>query len=227
MRMLRENLALKLLSVAVAVLLWLATVGDPQATTALAVPVQYRNTPADLEISSQLVDSAYIEARGAGGRLSGANLANAVVVVDLAGERRPGERTISIVPANVKLPVGVKFIRAVPSQIRLRLEPRAARDAVVMVRYAAPAPGGHRIALQEVVPPQVRIVGPESRVNAIDRVQTDPIELSDEMEQVFHVHTYAGDPQVRLERSDLLITVKVKLAPDPSFPANVPGPKAR
>lgn len=210
-RLITENLGLKLLSLSVAVLLWMAAVGDPEATTALAVPVQYRNTPPSLEISSQLIESAFVEVRGSGGRLSTANLANAVLVVDLGAERTPGERTVSIVSGNVKLPLGVSFLRSVPSQIRLRLEPRVTRDVPVVVRYAAPTPQGSRISNQEVVPAAVRIVGPESRVNAIDRVQTDPIVLTGNAQQTFRVHTYAGDPQVRLERSDLVIVVKVTL----------------
>ena len=67
-----------------------------------------------------------------------------------------------------------------------------------------------RIGKQEVTPQLVRILGPESRVNAIDRVQTDPIELSTlEGAQSFQVHPYSGDPQVRLAKSDQMVSIKV------------------
>jgi len=43
-------------------------------------------------------------------------------------------------------------------------------------------------------------------------VQTDPIDLTaSDGELTYRVHPFAGDPMVRLDRSDLLITVKVLL----------------
>lgn len=205
-----DNWGLKLLSVLVAVLLWLATVGEPEIVTAQSAPIQYRNTPPNLEISSELTDTALIEMRGSSERLSVPT--NAVVILDLGGNPRPGERTFSILAEHVKLPPGISFLRAVPSQIRLRLEYRVSREVPVVVRYSSPAPDGYRIGRQEVSPAVVRIVGPESRVNPIDKVQTDPIDLvpRDEL-QTFRVHPYVGDPQVRIERSDLMIQVKVDL----------------
>jgi YbbR domain-containing protein len=205
-----DNWGLKLLSVLVAVLLWLATVGEPEIITAQSVPIQYRNTPPNLEISSELTDTALIEMRGSSERLSSPT--NAVVILDLGGNPRPGERTYSILAEHVKLPPGIAFLRAVPSQIRLRFEYRVSREVPVVVRYSAPAPDGFRIGRQEISPEVVRIVGPESRVNTIDKVQTDPVDLAarDEL-QTFRVHPFVGDPQVRIERSDLMISVKVDL----------------
>jgi len=212
MSWIKDNWGLKLLSLAVAILLWLATVGEPESATVIAVPVQYRNIPANLEVSSEMRDSAYVEVRGPSGRLSGAHLANSVVVVDLSSQRRPGERTYSIQADNVRLPAGVQFLRAVPAQIRIRLEYQVSREVPVVVRYAGPAPEGLRIAKQDVSPQLVRILGPESRVNAIDRVQTDPIELTAiEGVQTFQAHPYSGDPQVRMVKSDQMVTIKVGL----------------
>ncbi|MCS7024021.1 MAG: CdaR family protein [Bryobacteraceae bacterium] len=209
-----ENLGLKLLSLAVALLLWLALVGEPNTTSAIVVPVQYHNLPKDLEISSEFVHSAYVEVRGTRARL--ATLGNAVVVIDLAGQTQPGERTFPILGSNVNLPPGVEFLRAIPSQIRLRLEPRIMREVPVMVRYGPSIPQGLQIARQQVDPDAVRIVGPASNVQRIDHVQTDPVEFlhATEGEHTVRVHAYAGDPRVRLERSDLLITVKVVLNKD-------------
>jgi YbbR domain-containing protein len=211
-RLITENFGLKLLSLVVAVLLYLATVGEGQITTAVAVPVQYRSIPPSMEIGSELVDSAYIELRGSAERLSGGSLANAVVILDLSEQIRAGERTYSITSDNVKLPPGVAFLRAIPSQIRLRLEPRVSRELPVVVRYSNRMPDGYSIKSQQVEPSTVKVVGPEGRVNALDRVQTDPIDLTaSEGEMTYRVHPFAGDPMVRLDRSDLLITVKVLL----------------
>ncbi|MDX1982672.1 MAG: CdaR family protein [Bryobacteraceae bacterium] len=209
MRRLTTNLWLKLISLAIAMLLWYATVGPQETTTGASVPIQLRNIPRDMEISSELPDSAYIEVRGSSRRLD--ELEKALVIIDLSGISRAGERTISILDGNVSLPAGVQFQRAVPSQIRLHFEPRLTREVPVVVRYAT-IPDGYQIQRQQVSPASVRIVGPESRVNAIDRVQTDPIELPpDDEELTFRLHAFAGDAQVRLEKPDQFFTVKVVL----------------
>lgn len=207
-----ENWGLKLLSFTVAVMLWLATVGEPEAATAISVPVQYRNVPQNLEISSEMPESAYIEVRGPSGKLSATSMANVVVVIDLAGQTKPGERTHSILDSNVKLPSGVQFLRAVPAQIKLRMEYQVSREVPVTVRYAPNTATGYRISSQHVSPEVVRIVGPESQVSGIDRVQTDPIELTSGEDQTFHAHVFTGNPLVRLAKSDLVITVNVALS---------------
>lgn len=210
--LLLENLGLKLLSLGVAMLLWMATVGDPNMTALIGVPVQYQNIPPKLEISSELIHSAQVELRGSRRQLSAENLANVAVMVDLAGVAGPGERTVSILAENVSLPAGVRFLRAIPAQIRLRLEEGLVREVPVLVRYAEPAPEGFRFLRQQVKPSTVRIVGPASRVAAIDHVQTDPVALvALEGESLYQVHAYAGDPHVRPEQPGLTIEVKVWL----------------
>ncbi len=208
-RLITDHFGLKIVSLIVATLLWFAAVGaDPEMTAVAAVAVQYRNIPESFEISSDLTASAYVQMSGTAGRLTGSNLANAVVLVDLAGELRPGERTFSIRAENVILPQGVRFLRAVPSQVRLRLEPRASRAVPVLVRYAR-IPEGYRIAQQNVIPGEVTITGPQSRVGNLNRVQTDPIEIT-AGESTYTARPFVGDDQVRLS-PDQLITVKVTL----------------
>ncbi len=214
MRLILENLWLKIASLLIAVLWWMATVGGPESTTAVSAPVQLRNLPQDLELSSPLPENAYIEMRGTSRRLTSQEIGNALVVVDLGTVDRAGERTFSILAGNVNLPPGVEFLRSVPSQLRLKFESRLTKEVPVLTRYAAP-PSGYHIVNQLVSPAAVKIVGPESRVAAIDRVQTDPIELAaDEEEHTFHVHGFAGDAQVRLEQPGQIFNVKVRLEKD-------------
>lgn len=214
MRFLTENLSLKVVSVAIAVLLWIATVGDQDNTTAVSIPVQLRNIPRDLEISTGVPEKAYVEVRGSNRRLGSDEWGSALVVINLDRVDRAGERTFSILADNVNLPAGLEFVRSVPSQVRLKFEPRLTRAVPVIVRYGT-LPAGYQISNQVVEPATVRIVGPESRVLSVDRVQTDPIELPpDEEELTFHMHGFAGDAQVRLEKPDQIFTVKVTLAKD-------------
>lgn len=209
-RLLLENLGWKLLSLVLAVLLWFAIVGEPELAASVSAPVEYRNLPRELEISSDVLDRIHLEVRGPSGKLLPSRLADTTVVLDLSSISHPGERTFTISQRNLNLPAGVSLSRAVPAQVRLRLERRISRAIPVQVRYAGPPPAGYRVLRQDVEPASVRVIGPESRVNQVEAAQTDPIDLSSVVgESSFQVQTFVGDPQVRLESSP---TVSVKVA---------------
>jgi hypothetical protein len=59
-----HNLGLKLVSLALAVGLWLAVARDPVAEIAVDVAIEFHNIPQDLEISSENIPRAQIRLRG-------------------------------------------------------------------------------------------------------------------------------------------------------------------
>jgi YbbR domain-containing protein len=210
-RLLTQNFLWKLFSLALATLLWFAFIGQPETSVSVAGTIQYRNIPADLEISSEITDSALLDIRGPANKLSRADTAGLTVILDLAELTRPGDHTLSISEENTVLPGGVRLTRSVPAQVRLHLERRLIKDVPVQVRFDGPPPAGYRVLAQEVSPPSLVIVGPESKVNQTDSVQTDPIDLSAAtQESVFKINTYVGDPHLRFLRSSV-VTVKVAL----------------
>ncbi len=210
-RLVTHNLIWKVLSLLVAVLLWLALVGDPELTTTVSVPLEFRNLPKDLEISSEVPERLRLEVRGPAGKLGEAMIASTAAIIDLKPVDQAGERTFSIQPANVSLPTGVTLYRAIPSQVRLTLERRLTRPVPVHVRYSSEPPKGYAIERQEVRPDHLAVIGPDSRVLRIDSVETDPIDLASiTLEGSFRVHTYVSDPQVRFDTSNV-VAVKVYL----------------
>lgn len=209
-RLLTQNFGWKVLSLAIAILLWIAVAREPELATDISVPVEFKNIPEDLDISSGAPERVHIEVRGPSGRLTRDYLSDLAVVLDLS-DVHPGERTLTISDRNINLPAGIAFYRAVPSQITLRLDRLLAREVKVIPRYSKSPPEGYRIRSYQVDPAKVRIRGPEDHLNQIDHVMTDPIDLSGVVSQAdFRVHVNVGDPQVRLE-SQPLVTVRVQL----------------
>ncbi|MBI4873048.1 MAG: YbbR-like domain-containing protein [Acidobacteria bacterium] len=215
LRRLTHNFGWKLLSLAIAILFWGATAGGPDLATSVSAPVQYRNIPPDLEMASDVQERVHLEIRGPASRLSSTDLANIAVVLDLASVLRPGERTFTIEPWTLNLPPGVTLSRAVPAQLRFRFESRITREVPVRVRYSAPPPPGYRIVRQEVTPPAMRVIGPESRAHLVEAVQTDPLDLSGVVgESVFEIPAYIPDPQVRFAVSPMVkVRVTLERAP--------------
>jgi hypothetical protein len=210
-RALTRNLGWKLGSLFLSVSLWFAIIGEPELVATHSVPIFYRNLAPDLLIGSDAVDSVRVELRGPSSKLTAGNLADIAVLLDLSSIGGPGERTYTLSDGDLHLPEGVTFLRAIPSQLRLQFAHLRSKNVPVQIRIAQPPPSGFTVTSQTVEPSQLRIAGPELRIERTTSAQTDAIDLSGITQSTeFHVNTFIADPQVRLENSSI-VTVKVTI----------------
>lgn len=214
-RLLTENIGAKVLSVAVALGLWMALVGEQDLSTAIEVPVEYRNFPKGLEVSQGMVTRANLLVRAPAGKLGDSVLKESTVVVDLKDVDKPGERTFNLDGNAVDLAAGLVLERATPAQIRMRFEVRIARDVPVRIRYEGNPMEGYRIAKQEIAPERLRVMGPKSRVEAVQYVETDPVELTGVTRELeTGMNTFVDDPQVRIDgNSNVRVRVVMERVP--------------
>lgn len=212
MRAVTRNIGLKLFALAIALLLWAVLSGSRESTASITAPLQYRNVPKNLEISSEIVEQVHLRLRGPSLSLTRLSANEFPVVLDLSRIRGPGETTFTLTRENVDLPGGVTLERAIPGQVRLRLETRVAQSVPVRIRYSN-LPEGMEIAEEAAFPSQLQIIGPESRVSQIQFVETDPVDL-----RLLNANgearaaAFAGDPQVNFTSSPTVI-VRVTLRP--------------
>ncbi len=195
-----RNFLWKAGSLVAAVILWLFLVAEPELVQSHTSPVFLKNLPRQFEVASDVPDSVHLELQGGAGKLSSSRMNETAVIIDLSDVREPGERTFTIAPGIVNLSPGVRLLRAVPSQLRVRFDRVASKEVAVQVRTTGVAPD--EIVRQEVVPPRLKILGPDKNVQQIEAAQTDPIDLSQVNGQAhYSVHAYVPDPQVRFETS--------------------------
>lgn len=208
-RLITENWKYKAGSIALATSLWLGMVEESELATSVLAPVQYKNLPKDLEMSSDLTDKVHLEVRGPASKLTSAMLSETNILLDLRGVSRAGERSFPVDSTNLQLPSGVALDRAVPAQIRLHFERRLSKDVPVTVRFGQPLPEGFAVTGQSVTPATLRIVGPESRVREINAVSIDALDLGDTTADAeIAANAYVPDPQVRFEGGSR-VTVRV------------------
>lgn len=122
-RALTRNFGWKLGSLALAVLLWFAVVGEPELVTIQQVPVFYLNLSPALELNSEAPQGVKLQLRGPSGVLSRENLSGVSVLLDLAGSDTPGPKDVPIATAKITLPDGVTLVRAQPNRLQFRLDP--------------------------------------------------------------------------------------------------------
>jgi YbbR domain-containing protein len=204
-----RNAGWKLFSLLVSLLLWFTFARDPEVGAFVAVPVEYRGMPDDLEISSDLVESVSIDLRGPSEKIANFSAAKSAVVLDFSSIHKPGEQTFQIDERNISVPSGMRLERAIPAQIRLQFEQRTQLAVPVQVRFSGAAPNGYQLQHYNVTPEELTVVGPASRVKRVEYAVTDPVDLSSVVsESEFHVNAFVGDPHVRFQKPEK-IAVKV------------------
>jgi YbbR domain-containing protein len=193
-----NNLGLKLLSIAIAVLMWMAIAREPLAEVAITVPIEFHNGPEDLEISSENIPQVQVRARGPAGVVHSLGPADVHAVIDL-NMVSPGEHTYDLTSKTIHVPGNVEVVQVIPSQFRISFDKRASKKVDVRPRVIGATAPGFRMEDVKVEPDSVILVGPQKRVVAIDSVITDPVDASGVMgSATFNTHVYVSDPLVRL-----------------------------
>jgi YbbR-like protein len=210
-KLITRNLGWKVGSLALAILLWFAILGEPELVTTHTAPILYKNLPQGLLIGIDALDQVRVELRGPSGKLSPDRLAEMAVLLDLSDVKGPGERTFTLSDGDFHLPQGVTFGRSMPSQLRVRFAKLVSREVPVNIRIYAPPPAGYRVVRQQTVPDKLRIAGPEGRVAGVSSAETDAIDLSGITESKdIKSNAFLSDPQVRFEVSPA-VTVKLTI----------------
>jgi YbbR domain-containing protein len=208
-----RNVWWKLAALALAVLLWVTTVGEQELVTTHAVPILYKGLNPDFLIGSDAVDQVRVELRGPASKLQPSSLTDLAILIDLSAASA-GTPTFTLAGTDLHLPPGVAFLRAVPSQLRVPIARKVSKDVPVQIQIGAAPPAGYHVAGMDASPAVVRIAGPEPRVGPIASAQTEAIDLSHAISTTeVHVNVFLADPRVGLE-SDPVVTVRINIEKD-------------
>ena len=208
-----HNLGLKIISLAFAVGLWMAVARDQQAEVPIQVPVEFRNVPQDLEISSEHIPEVQIRLRGAERLMRRLQRSDVDLRVDLS-DVKAGERTFDLSSQQVHHPYDLEVVSVVPSQLHLAFDTRLTRQVEVRPRVVGTFAAGYSIGRIEVDPPAINITGPRKRVEAVESAITDPVDVSGTMERgTFVTVAYVSDPVVQVsDPTPIRVTVIMQKA---------------
>jgi YbbR domain-containing protein len=206
-----EDWSLKLLSLAIAMVLWLVVTGQNQPVTA-HVNVQLNFIrPQMLEISNDPPRTVDVMLTGSRNKLDDLTALDLVATVDIS-DQRAGERVLRLADkAQISLPQGVKVDGFQPSAIPIRLEPIIERQIVIEPKLEGKPDEGYEVYSVRPSKGSVTVRGPESRVNAIQKVFTESIWLSGHKQTFTAANLGIDVPDTKVDLMDPVVSVEVEI----------------
>ena len=200
-----------MVSLTLAVLLWIALNGEPKSEIGLKVPLEFRNSPNEVEVLGE-TNSVDIRLSASSSIVKRIDVSNVTASVDLS-DWTPGERTYSLGESNLTVPIGVAVTKITPNKIRLRFEKTSRKVVKIDPRILGKPAEGYAITTIVCQPDKAALEGPASHLAMLESVSTDSLDISGRSSTFStRLHLYLEDPLVRLP-ADQETRVEVNIAP--------------
>jgi YbbR domain-containing protein len=209
-----RQLGLKILSLGLAVMLWVVIAGEETVERGLRIPLELQQFPPELELETEAPSLVDVRVRGASGTLSRVAPGDIVAVLDLH-TARTGRRLYQLTPEQVRVPFGVQVVQINPPSVALVFEQSASKSVPVTPAVeGTPAPG-FVVGKPTVEPGTVEVVGPAGAVQRVTEALTEPVSVAGAMQAVVdNVTVGFQDPSLRL-KNPKLAEVRVPVLPGP------------
>ncbi len=174
---LTSNLATKLISVVIEIVLWIVVLGSRNVEITKEVPLEFITAP-EFVVGPNTVDRVAFRLGGPKAFLrSILDRREEPIKVNLVGQK-PGNVKYRIFQVNIQLPIGVKVISITPTPLEILLEELAERDVPLKAELRGIPPEGVRVVSTTLKPDFIHIKGGKSRVDAVVEILTMPVDVS-------------------------------------------------
>ena len=193
-----RHIGLKILSLALAALLWLVVAGEQIVERALRIPLEFTNLPAQLELVGEPPTVVDVRVRGSSGALSRVAAGELVAVLDLR-TARAGQRLFHLTGTDVRAPFGIEVVQISPSNVSVAFEPSATKVVPVVPGWK----GNRRMVMSSGQSSPIRRPWkssvPTSAVARLTAAITEPVSVAGATSPVSDmVNIGVADPSVRL-----------------------------
>jgi YbbR domain-containing protein len=209
-----RHLGLKLLSVALAALIWVLVSGEQVVERAMRIPLEYTNLPPRLEIVGDAMNVVDVRVRGASGAVGRIATGELVAMLDLRSARI-GRRLFNLTSDAVRKPFGVEVVQVTPSNVFMTFEPSGSKVVPIAPAVEGEPGAGYLVGKASADPGRVEVVGPVSALERLTEALTEPISVAGAVGPVTESLTVGvPDPTLRL-RAPLSARVTVDVTPAP------------
>ena len=208
-----EDWGVKLLALLISFALWYGVTGQRKPTTIRVprVPLNFR-LPTDTEISNEPRTEVEITLTGNKRALDTINVRDLVANVDVS-DFKSGEHNVMLTPERVTmgLPDGVRYGDIQPRSVLLRLEPRVERELEVEVRRSGKVADGYELLGVIVLPEKVKVRGPASHVNILQKAPTEVISLEGRKESFTLPQTAIEIPDKKVDLIEAVVSITFQI----------------
>jgi YbbR domain-containing protein len=209
----RHRWHLKVLALVLASAIWLAVTGEGRGVQDFRVPVDVV-LGTNATIAGSPPTNVTVRLRGPDSLLRRVDPYDLTIRVDLR-DTAGGERTVQLNPRNVAgVPADVEVALIEPDRLRLTVAKKKRREVTVVPTIAGKPPRGYQVYRAVARPEALAIEGPEAKIAAATRLNTDPIHVDAKSEPfTTRVGAVPDGADVRIADSRPLdVTVYIDLA---------------
>ncbi len=174
-----SDMGKKLLAVVIAISLWMVANLQHDVDKNVNIDINYANLPPGLVIANNPPEKLTVRMRGPRSQLPSANSETMLFTIDLSnlgeGMSRFDITTDQIIP-----PRDVQVTGISPAEIEIDIDKLSDKNVKVVPSLGPLEPGYEIIGEPEVVPSEIMVRGPESLINKINSITTDPVDLKGE-----------------------------------------------
>jgi YbbR domain-containing protein len=201
LKVITKNPTLKVISLILAIILWLFVKSTSEGEVGLQVPLEFFRCPSNLIVTQVSEDVITVRIVGPLSQVERLSTTEGKARIDLS-DAKPGMNTFAISPDNVTIPKTFKITQISPSSIKVELD--RVMDKVVRIKVVVkgePTPG-YRVTKIVVDPPAIKLQGARSQLAALKEVLTEEVDISGLRETL--------KAEVPLRLADLRLKERVK-----------------
>jgi YbbR domain-containing protein len=172
-----RNKALKLLSLFLALALWLAVGGEERTEATLNISLELANLPQHLMVTSEVPSSLQVRVSGPRGFIRTLSQSRLTYSLDLAGVKA-GRQSFPVATDSFDFPRGVQVTRVQPNPLVLTITPTTTRSLPVQPEFSGHPPEGYEVKSIKVRPSKIEVRGPVSELEALKFIPTLPLDIS-------------------------------------------------
>lgn len=177
MNIITKNPTFKIISLILAIILWVFVKSKSGGEVGLVVPLEFYRVPSNAIVTQVTEEAINVRVNGSFLQLERLPTREIRARIDLS-RARPGTNSYDILPDNFNIPRGLKVTQISPSSVKVELD--RVMEKVVQVKAAVkgrPA-RGYRVSKISVDPPYIALQGARSQLTGLTEVSTEVVDIS-------------------------------------------------
>ncbi|MBF0506557.1 MAG: YbbR-like domain-containing protein [Nitrospirae bacterium] len=204
------NVGIKVLSVILAISLWIFVSYRGQTEMAVDVPIAFKNVPKGLELVRESAKVVTLNLRGHERLLKSLRPVDISVIVDMAKAKR-GENMYFLDKNSIILPRPADILRVEPTSVRVVLDESVVRTLPVKASVVGTPEKGFKIVSVDVKPSSVTVEGSRTELSRLAVLRTEVIDvtgLDSDIRESVRLNTNGRN--IRTKTPEVMVSVDIR-----------------